>query len=1838
MHSEARFDAYYFYGPTFDHILDGFTEITGRPKMLPRWAIGIGDASAYRQLNDTRDQGGNPSNAQNVGSETSGNYQPWQTPFGGFWFDRGTVGVVDSYINEYLNKDTPVSWFLPNDGYGCEYNKYTHPSGGLDVLGRELRKYGIRFGLWVGQPAKYTSANYTYGYPPSATTNDSRAPYFNEELKNQVLSGARVYKVDVAWSSGKSGNKGPMACYRRLIENIEKYSKTDENPDGERGFVIAVYGWTGVQRYSTVWSGDQMGTLDYTAYHIPTFTGAGMSGFPYSFNDQAAIYADYPGVYVRDLQSKTLMPLNYAMSNWGNRVSYAEIDKAWAAAGNRQDAGPNATTEFPPNGLRASADKRPSSEYHHTDEELDINHKYLMLKQQLVPYIYSYIQYSAKTGAPLVRPMVYNFQNDVNTYGKATQYQYMTGDWLMAAPVIFANDTTRENIYLPEGRWIDYWTGDNYYGPDVISMDAPYDIMPMFARAGAIVPMSQEYIYDGQEYYTDKNGKTIKVNDTLILDIYPEGKTSFDLYEDDGYTLKYETKDEYTFTNITSDAPVSGVGPLTVTIGAATGKGFIGQVDARKNLLTIHTAAKPGVVKVGDMALSAFNNLEALKNLEDNRGGWFFDENDRGGILYVRTPMRLTDAETVVWVDTCVVPTKTELTDLSLPLPQNVKIAAIEDDVRPRFTSANQATLMAAVAGAKLEVTWDAVPGAKYYEVEIDGETIVKSSNTTFLHDKLTNVSSHTYRVRAFGLTGASAWTTPVRGTTKPARVRVPNGAPMTATWSQSDSNGVIFPLANGSGTVANLVNFADTAVTASSSNVALSAVVAGEVPAGNKPNLDVSLGREYLISSIDYMPITTLITGTVWETKIFTSMDGVNYTPVTIVDAYGNPTGSKDGFSVFRNLTGYIWTTSFEPVVAKYVRIQQQTTNLNRFTTTFGGRYVWIYQAGAIDAAGDLSVNAESVTLSAESAALAVGETLNLTATVAPENTYNKNVVFTSSDEMVATVSPTGKVTAMGSGKAIITAYSLGKKDVSASCALTVTGTPVEALTIVGSDETLYAGIGEAYQLVTTYVPPEATNVKIAWASGDDSAVSVSKDGFITVLQYNDEPVAITATIIDGAPPVSDSFTVQPVDVTELAVDNTLGTLTATFSAFPTNLRDYFAATYDDGLGVKALTVSQVSAADKKVVFSYKPFTEAIGKTDVIVTLRYKDGAARSASVTGLTQVVTVTFSGAGADADASPAVITVVPGGTVSLPTPPMKIGYNFAGWVDGAGDAFVADAPIDSDLIVYATWTPQTRNVSFNWGTGDPTVVAFDFDGLIQAPATIARPGYRLTGWFRNYQLSIPWDFANDVLKANEILYAQWTPEFTVTFNSNGGSAVSALSGILSGTRITEPVPTKASSIFTGWYVDAACTTLWQFTTNAVTKNITLYAGWATSNRVTVNFEVNGGSKISAVTRQVGNTIGYVMNPTKARDVFVGWYIDSALTKPWYPELNRISGNMTLYAKWASLSDTLFTYDFNSASDLERTGAYGVSSMNGVSIDFNEGVGNTKGALKFDSYLRDPALVTDILPSPIESTSYLRLDANNFQYGNAKTFTLTMWIKPENVLRQQQLFSAAPNGTNYNDWLILRSYGIPGTTERGGYLGQFRLGDSFITEGSFNLYAGIPVEPIRANEWTMVTVSVGVDKVRYYINGQNMGQTNSAAWSGTATSFFSLGGRSINTTADGCFSGWMDDVRFFNAALTDSQIKELYDSYSYQSTEEKLEAMKISVPAPNLTLKKGSTYDLGAAVTITPTDSAALLSYASSNASVVSVNDKGVLYGLKTGTAVITVKDSLTGVSVAVIVTVK
>jgi alpha-glucosidase len=265
MHKEHRFDAYYFVGPSIAHVLDLYTQLTGRAGLLPRWAFEYGDADCY---ND-RD------NADKPGTVPPG------------WTDgpTGTTpDVITTVAAKYREYDMPGGWILPNDGYGCGYTD-------LPKVVEELNRYGFHTGLWT----------------------ESGIDKIAWEVGQ---AGTRVQKLDVAWTG-----KGYQFA---LDANMEAARGILNNSDS-RPFVWTVMGWAGIQRYAVTWTGDQSGSWDYIRWHVPTLIGSGLSGMVYSTGDVDGIYGGSPETFTRDLQWKCFTPVLMGMSGW----SKAERKHPW---------------------------------------------------------------------------------------------------------------------------------------------------------------------------------------------------------------------------------------------------------------------------------------------------------------------------------------------------------------------------------------------------------------------------------------------------------------------------------------------------------------------------------------------------------------------------------------------------------------------------------------------------------------------------------------------------------------------------------------------------------------------------------------------------------------------------------------------------------------------------------------------------------------------------------------------------------------------------------------------------------------------------------------------------------------------------------------------------------------------------------------------------------------------------------------------------------------------------------------------------------------------------------------------------------------------------------------------------------------------------------------------------------------------------------------------------------------------------------------------------------------------------------------------------------------------
>jgi len=505
-HQESRFDCFYFYGPSLKEILNEYTELTGRPSLIPRWGLELGDADCYN-LNG-----------------------------------QATIDVIELVADPYRNNDLPGGWILPNDGYGCGYTD-------LPTVVSELHERGFWTGLWTENGVS--------------------------QIAWEVgTAGTRACKLDVAWVG--SGYLNALNACKAAYDGIE----TNCN---DRAFVWSVCGWAGTQRYSVVWSGDQSGSYEYIRFHIPTFIGSGLSGYNYASSDVDGIFSGNGTTYVRDLQWKTFIPVTYCMSGW------------------------------------AANDKHP---WNYGTTITDINRSYLKLKMRLTPYLYTNCNEAYEAGTPVVRAMILEFSDDPFCLDKTTQYQFMSGEWLLVAPVYKAA-MERDSIYFPAGKWIDYWNGTVNEGPLTLNdYDADLTKCPVFVKAGAIIPMYPEMLYDNQY-----------PKDPVTFDIYPHGYSSFELYEDDGISREHRNG-AFAKTLIECEGPVFGNGgDVIIDIGESVGV-YEGKPEFRSNLFEVHFHFKPDGVLLNDVGLTEYTTLEELLLAAD---GWFYNPTEKLGVVHVKT-------------------------------------------------------------------------------------------------------------------------------------------------------------------------------------------------------------------------------------------------------------------------------------------------------------------------------------------------------------------------------------------------------------------------------------------------------------------------------------------------------------------------------------------------------------------------------------------------------------------------------------------------------------------------------------------------------------------------------------------------------------------------------------------------------------------------------------------------------------------------------------------------------------------------------------------------------------------------------------------------------------------------------------------------------------------------------------------------------------------------------------------------------------------------------------------------------------------------------------------------
>lgn len=302
----------------------------------------------------------------------------------------------------------------------------------------------------------------------------------------------------------------------------------------------------------------------------------------------------------------------------------------------------------------------------------------------------------------------------------------------------------------------------------------------------------------------------------------------------------------------------------------------------------------------------------------------------------------------------------------------------------------------------------------------------------------------------------------------------------------------------------------------------------------------------------------------------------------------------------------------------------------------------------------------------------------------------------------------------------------------------------------------------------------------------------------------------------------------------------------------------------------------------------------------------------------------VKLTYEGNGATVAAE----TVKSGTTHTLPTP-TKTNFVFDGWhTDAALENKVAAsyAVPAAGVKLYAKWTERAANtydVTFDaqGGSAVDAIIGVAKDAKITAPTPPTKAHYVFDGWYKESSCTNEWDFTADTVTTDTTLYAKWAGEvYTVTFDKNGGDTEAAPAS----KTVTYPAtnvdalptaPTKTGFTFLGWTTAQNGNTFFG-TGTAVTESITVYAKWVENAENTYNvvFDTQGGSAVAPITGVTkGDEIAAPAAPTKAHYVFKGWYKESACTNAWDFEVDTVTAETTLYAKWEGETFTV-TFDKN------------------------------------------------------------------------------------------------------------------------------------------------------------------------------------------------------------------------------------------------------------------------------------------------------------------------------------
>ncbi|HVN92967.1 MAG TPA: TIM-barrel domain-containing protein [Terracidiphilus sp.] len=545
----------FVYGPSIDKVIAGYRMLTGKATMLPDWVFGLWQSrqryeTAQQSLDVVREFRRRQIPFDNIVQD----WQYWRPDaWGSHEFDPTRFPDPDAWIKaihaEHAHLMISV-WgkFNPN----TDNAKEMLANGYLYVP--NLKEHILD---WIGQPYTFYDA-----FNPGA-----RKMFWSQINSHLFSKGIDAWWMDATEPDlmpspptlvGQIAHMNPtyMGSGSRMLngyalENSEGvYTGQREAAPNQRVFILTRSGFAGSQRYSTVnWSGDITSTWTAMAKQIAAGLGASISGLPYWTMDTG-------GYTMQRKFEREPMTAD-------NQEEWRELNARWFEY-----------STFTPL-LRVHGELRHREMWTMGDAgspAYDAELKFDRLRYVLFPYIYSMAGWTTQKDYTMMRPLVMDFSQD--RVARELNDEYMFGPALLVAPITQYKQRSR-SVYLPSGaEWYDYWSG-RPAGSGTVTAAAPYDEIPVFVRAGSIIPYQPEMQYIGE-----------RAADPITLYVYAGANGRFTLYEDQGTTFDYET-------GAFSEIPIEWDDHShTLTIGDRSGE-FSGMLRERTFRVVLVSKAHP---------------------------------------------------------------------------------------------------------------------------------------------------------------------------------------------------------------------------------------------------------------------------------------------------------------------------------------------------------------------------------------------------------------------------------------------------------------------------------------------------------------------------------------------------------------------------------------------------------------------------------------------------------------------------------------------------------------------------------------------------------------------------------------------------------------------------------------------------------------------------------------------------------------------------------------------------------------------------------------------------------------------------------------------------------------------------------------------------------------------------------------------------------------------------------------------------------------------------------------------------------------------------------------------